>query len=411
MAKPFDIVIYGATSFVGKQVIRHFLDHYGVHQGVRWAIAGRNLKALEQVKIDLGPSAQSLPVLIADAFDLTALKTLCEQTKVVLTMAGPYVLYGENLVRACVDTGTDYADLTGEVPWVSDMIKRYEATAKQTGARIVNCCGFDSIPSDLGVHFLQKEALSRFAEPCKQVKLTVVKAMGNAPGGTYATMMDAVERATKSAEYRQQLFNPYLLCPVGQTQYSQPKALTPSYDNHIKQWTAFWVMAMINTKVVHRSNALSNNGYGADFEYQEKLATGKGIVGRIGAYGVSTVFTGFFTAAVLPPSRYLLSNYVIPKPSEGSNLKKLAKYGYEISVFGITATGKTLEVRVTGKGDPAVFSTSRMIAESGMTLAFDLDQDNKSGGFWTPATLLGDKLLTRLRQHAQMSFEVHQSGH
>lgn len=348
-------------------------------------------------------------MIIADAFDLTALKNLCAQTNVVLTMAGPYVLYGENLVRACAETGTDYADLTGEIPWVADMMARYEKVAQQTGARIVNCCGFDSIPSDLGVHFLQKESLSRFAEPCQQVKLTVLKAMGNAPGGTYATMMDAIERASKSSAYREQLFNPYVLCPNGQFQHPQPKAIAPSYGAHIGQWSAYWVMAMINTKVVHRSNALSGNAYGSHFEYQEKLATGKGVVGRVAAYGVSAVFAGFFSAAVLAPSRYILRNYVIPKPSEGANPEKLATYGYEISVFGTTAKGKTLEVRVTGKGDPAVFSTSRMIAESGMTLAFDLDQTQKVGGFWTPASLLGDALLNRLQQHGQMTFALHRS--
>jgi short subunit dehydrogenase-like uncharacterized protein len=405
--KSFDVVIFGATSFVGKLVVQHFLQVHGVGRSVSWAIAGRSLPKLQALKSSCGPSAADVPIVLADADDLDALKRMCEQTKVVITTAGPFVLYGDKLVQACAETGTDYCDITGETLWVAEMMKRYEQTAQRTGARLVHFCGFDSIPSDMGVHFLQREAMRRFKAPCTQVRLRVFHARGNPPGGTYATAIDFIGKAAKDKAFRDAMADPYLLCPPGHglTQ-AQNEAYLPMYDKDFKQWTAAFVMAGINTRVVHRSHALSGQRYGAKFQYEEAILVGRSGLGWVGAYVVTGVMLTFVALAASSWTRPVLQRFLVPKPGQGSNLKSLQKCRFDVRLTGETAKGETVQVRLAGKGDPACYATSRMLAESGICLAQDISKSDKPGGFWTTASIFSDKLIDRLNRHGQMRFEV-----
>lgn len=405
--KQYDVVIYGASSFVGKLVVAHFAQTYGVGQGLSWAIAGRSRDKLAAVQREQGRDADGIPILIADAEDLPALKAMCAQTKVVISMAGPFALYGSKLVQACAETGTDYCDITGEPIWVAEMMQRHEQTAKATGARIISFCGFDSIPSDLGVHLLQQEALRRFGKPCAKARLRVMHARGNPPGGTYASAMDAISKATSDKAYRQAMFNPYLICPPGHGFTArQNNAFLPAFDRTIRQWTAHFVMGNINTRVVHRSNALKGKAYGAVFQYEEAIAVGKGLFGWVGAQMVSLLMLGFVMLAALPITRQLLTRFVLPKPGEGSNLARLAQCNFDVRLIGETDAQQQVQVALKGDGDPACYATSRMIAEAGVCLAMDVDKQACPGGFGTPATVLGDKLIGRLHQNGKMRFSV-----
>ena len=210
-----DLVVFGATSFVGQILTRYLAEQFGTHGGLKWAIAGRSEAKLAALRNSLGLKAGKLPLVIADAADETALRRMCADTRVVISTVGPYALYGEPLVKVCAETGTDYCDLTGEVQWIRRMIRAYEKAAKKSGARIVHCCGFDSIPSDLGVHFLQREAHERFGAPCTEVKMRVKGVRGSFSGGTVASLMNVLKEASGNPALRKELANPYSLCPEG----------------------------------------------------------------------------------------------------------------------------------------------------------------------------------------------------
>ncbi len=207
----YTLIVFGATSFVGQILCRYLLDEFG--DSLSWAAAGRSRSKLEQLRRDLGERAAGLPLIIAESSDEASLRDMCDQAGVIVSTVGPYALYGEPLVKVCAESGTYYCDLTGEVQWVGAMIRRYESTARASGARIVHCCGFDSIPSDLGVHFLQREARLRFGQPCTRVKLRIKAMKGGVSGGTIASMLNIVEQAAKNKALRRELANPYSLCP------------------------------------------------------------------------------------------------------------------------------------------------------------------------------------------------------
>lgn len=401
----YDLVVFGATSFVGRILTRYLLDTYGLNRELSWAIAGRSEARLTGLKGDLGPAAQDLPVVIADASDDQSLAALCQQARVVVSTVGPYALYGEPLVRACVDTGTDYCDLTGEVQWIRRMIQRYEAQAQASGARIVHCCGFDSIPSDLGVWFLQQQAEQTFGRPCQDVRMRVKVAKGGLSGGTVASMINIAREAASDSALRKELANPFSICPPEhRSEARQPSLKSPQYDPTFDAWLAPFVMGAINTRVVHRSNALMQARYGREFTYDEAMMTGRGLAGRARAYGVTAALAAFFAASALRPSRWLLEKWV-PQPGEGPSPEAQEAGFYDLRFVGRTEDGRTLITKVTGDRDPGYGSTARMLGEAAMTLAFDIPAD-QAGGFWTPASLLDGALLERLRSRAGLSFEV-----
>lgn len=398
----YTLIVFGATSFVGQILCRYLLDEFGA--SLSWAAAGRSLTKLETLRRELGDKAAGLPLIVAESSDETSLRDMCDQTGVIVSTVGPYALYGEPLVKVCAESGTDYCDLTGEVQWVGAMIRRYESTARASGARIVHCCGFDSIPSDLGVHFLQREARLRFGQPCTRVKLRIKAMKGGVSGGTIASMLNIVEQAAKNMALRRELANPFSLCPANHGFSARQQDINfAQYDADFKSWISPFVMAGINTRVVHRSNALSGNAYGDKFVYDEASMTEPGVKGSALAHGMAIGIGGFMLAAAVPPLRHLLLHW-LPKPGEGPSPAAQLKGYYDFRFLGSTEDGRQLRVKVTGDRDPGYGSTAKMLGQAAVCLARDIPK--AGGGFFTPATLLGDQLVERLSAHAGLAFIV-----
>jgi short subunit dehydrogenase-like uncharacterized protein len=404
---PHDLTIFGATSFVGQILTRYLAEQFGTHGSLQWAIAGRSEAKLAALRTSLGLKAGKLPLVVADAADGVALRRLCRDTRVVISTVGPYALYGSPLVEACAETGTDYCDLTGEVQWIGRMIEAHEAAARKSGARIVHCCGFDSIPSDLGVWFLQQQARGRFGRPCTEVKMRVRGMRGGFSGGTAASLLNAVREASTNPALRRELANPYSICPVGYApKVRQPGVKMAVYDADFDAWVAPFVMSAVNTRVVQRSNALSKQSYGADFRYDEAMLAGTGLKGRATATAITAGLAGFMVAGALPPTRWALQRFVLPGPGEGPSAEQQRNGYFDLRFLGRTADGRTLRVKVTGDRDPGYGSTAKMLGQAGACLALDFADSGRKGGFWTPATLFGERLVERLVAHAGVTFEV-----
>ena len=399
------LTVFGATSFVGQILTRYLYGRFGTDGDLRWAIAGRSERKLRELHGSLYPKAAKLPQIVANAGDEKALREMCAESRVVISTVGPYALYGEPLVKICANTGTDYCDLTGEVQWIRRMIRKYEGAARASGARIVHCCGFDSIPSDLGVHFLQKHAMQKYGRTCPRVKLRVKAMRGGASGGTIASMLNVVKEASDDPELRRELANPYSLCPDGYTpQLRQPNISLAEYDTDFKSWIAPFVMAAVNTRIVHRTNALSKQAYGADFRYDEAVLRGDGFKGRAAATSMGAGLGAFMAAAAVPPTRWVLERF-LPGPGEGPSPEEQRNGFFDIRIFGRTE-GHTLQVKVTGDRDPGYGSTGKMLGQAGACLALDTPKANTPGGFWTPATIFGDRLIERLTRYSGLRFEV-----
>lgn len=408
MTKPsFDLIVYGATSFVGQILTRYLVEHVGVNKTVNWAIAGRSASKLEALKASLGTAGDDLTVIIADADNADALAHMAKSTRVIATTVGPYALYGEALVKACAENGTDYCDLCGEAYWIKRMIVKYANAAKQSGARIVSCCGFDSIPSDLGVHFLQQHGQQRFGRYFNSIKLAVNAMKGGASGGTLASIIEAVKAAKSDPKLRKDMNNPYILCPeIPDLRHPQVSIKGPAYDADFQRWSAPFIMEAINARVVLRSNMLLGMAYGYDFLYREQMITGKGFKGRLSAIGLTAGLGLFAVTVIINPLRAFMLRFVLPKPGEGPSPEaQLAGY-FDLSLLGKNKDGKTLKVRVTGDRDPGYGCTAKMLAQASLCLAFDVTQEQCNGGFWTPATAMGDQLTDRLTQHAGMTFTI-----
>lgn len=403
--KKFDLILFGATSFVGQIMTEYLSDQYQNDKSLKWAIAGRSSAKLNELrrKLDLPLSVEQF---ITNANDENSLKILCDKTDVIVSTVGPYALYGEPLLKVCAETGTHYCDLTGEAQWIKLMIDKYEQTAKKSGARIVHCCGFDSIPSDLGVFFLQKQAKKEFGTYCNEVNMRVKAIKGGMSGGTVASLLNVVEEAASNPALRKELQNPYSVCGTDHGFTARQKNTNKSaYDAHFDAWVAPFIMAAINTRIVHRSNLLLNKAYGENFLYDEAVLTGKGIKGTFSSYTYTGAIGGFMLAAAIKPTRWLLKKFVVPKPGEGPS-KTAQDHGfYDLRFFGLTEHNEVVQAKVTGDKDPGYGSTAKMLGEAAICLAKDVAK-SKKGGFWTPSTLMGDKLIKRLTQNAGLTFEI-----
>lgn len=410
----FDVVVFGATSFVGQILCRYLVQEFGTaakpagalaKRSLNWAIAGRSRAKLDSLVTDLGAGA--IPIIEADAADEAALNALCAQARVVVSTVGPYALYGETLVRVCAQTGTDYCDLTGEPAWVRRMIAEYADAAAKSGARIINCCGFDSIPSDLGVWFLQQQSLLHYGEPCVTVKMGVKAMRGAASGGTVASMVNAVKEATQDKALRRELVNPYSLCMMdAKPAIRQTNIKSPVFDADFNAWAAPFVMAAINVRIVLRSNALSGFAYTENFKYHEAMLMGAGFKGRYKATALSAGLGGFVTAAAIPPTRWFMEKFILPAPGEGPSPAAQEKGFYDFRFIGHTADGRDLKIKVTGDRDPGYGSTGKILGEAAACLALDVPKNKLGGGFWTPSHALGQPLLDRLVRHAGLTFEA-----
>jgi saccharopine dehydrogenase (NAD+, L-glutamate forming) len=407
--RAYAVVLYGATSFVG-QITAHYLaeflsankDKNGTE--ITWAIAGRDQEKLNELQSRL---ASKVDIIIANSDDAASLDAMTEQTQVIISTVGPYLKYGEPLIKSCVDNGTDYVDLTGEAIFIKDMMDKYQEAAKQSGARIVNSCGFDSIPSDLGVYFTQKQAEAKFDSACDVIHMRVKAAKGGLSGGTIASMVTIFEEVGQDKSRRKQVANPYLLNDDKDApNMRQSNVSKPEYDSEHQRWLAPFVMASINTRIVHRSNQLLGYEYGRDFKYDEAMWMKDGIKGKLTSYALSAGLLGFATAMMITPSRELLSKHVLPKSGSGPSKEEQENGYFDIRLFGQTANQDSIATKVTGDKDPGYGSTSRMLSQAALCLAQDISKEEVSGGFWTPASAMGDKLIERLEEHAGLSFDV-----
>jgi len=401
-----DIAVFGATSFVGRILCRYLVDRYGDHGEVRWLMAARSASRLEALRDSLGPRAANVRLLTADANHERSLLELCNAARVVVSTVGPYSFYGEPLVAACAMTGTDYCDLTGEVPWIRRMIAQYSTPAARSGARIVHCCGFDSIPSDMGVQFLQRHAAERFGEPCTHVKMRVKAARGGLSGGTVASLLNVLKQARASPEVRRELASHYALCPEPVPNTRQPEVRFAEFDQDFAAWAAPFLMAVINTRVVHRTNALLGHPYGGEFCYDEAMLTGAGARGRIAAVGLAAALAGFVTASSLAPTRWVLERFLLPEPGAGPSEERQRNGFYDLRFLGRTRDGRKLACKVVGDGDPGYRSTARMLGEAAACLAMDVSRDERKGGSWTPGAIFDARLVARLQRHAGIGFEL-----
>jgi len=398
--RDFDLVLFGATSFVGQILTGRLAERAG--EDVRWAIAGRDADKLARVAERAGVEVEQI---VADASDGAAMGRLAASADTIASTVGPYALHGSPLVAAVAAAGTDYCDLTGELQWVREMIGRHQDSAAESGARIVPTCGFDSIPSDLGVWFTQQQALERFGRPCSSIALRVETMRGGASGGTIASMLNLVEDLRADPALRRELQSPYALAPEGMRDGPpQPSVMRPKPDDASGQWVAPFVMAMLNERVVHRSHALLGRPWGADFTYDEAMLAGAGPLGAAKASAIAGGLAGVAGMAVLSPTRRALARF-LPAPGEGPTPAQQEAGCFDLRLYGRTAGGDEIVTRVTGDRDPGYGSTAKMLAE--VALAFpDVPRDRVPGGFWTPATAFGDLLVERLVDHAGLTFDV-----
>ena len=403
--REYDIIVQGATGFTGRLVAEYLLRQYGRDGVFKWALAGRSKEKLEKVREDLGPNANTLDLIVADSFDKNALRVMAARTSVVLTTVGPYALYGSDLVAACVETGTHYCDLAGEVHWIQKMIDTHQKQASKTGAKIVHCCGFDSIPMDIGLWFLQDAAYRKHGKYCKSISMMVRATKGAVSGGTLASIINAIKESRKDRTIARTLVQPYSLNPEGERKgpdtKDQQKVI---YRADAKTWTAPFVMAGVNTKVVRRSHALAGYPYGREFRYDESVMTGHGISGWLKGVTMIIGLGALMLFLSFSVTRNLLQRFVFKKPGEGPN-RTLQKNGYfNLIQLGRLSDGTIIRGRITGDQDPGYGSTSKMISECAVCLAKD-DLQAK-GGVWTPASIMAEPLIKRLRKNAGLTFDL-----
>ena len=381
----YDFVIYGATGFTGKLVVEYAIKQYSNNNEVSWAIAGRNNEKLEHVqeKYNL-PS--DIGKIVVDSNDQDSIDEMVGQTKCVLTTVGPYQLYGEKIVKTCISTGTDYVDLCGEPGFMHKIISECSAEAKETGARVVFSCGFDSIPFDLGVLFVQEAVMSKLNKYAPSVRGRVRAMNGEFSGGTAASMKATMAALQSDPELINILVNPHALCE-GIQGVQQDDDSKPTYDEELNTWVAPFFMAPINTKNIHRSNKLMNHIYGENFKYNEMWIQGPGEEGKAAAEFISTMNP--------------LGD--APEPGDGPSRESRENGNYDV-LFCADVDGETIKASVSGDMDPGYGSTSKMIAESAVCLVKDCE--DLAGGIYTPAASMGKKLIKRLESNAGLTFKL-----
>lgn len=390
MASPkFDIVVYGATGFTGQLIAEYLAAQYKGDAGLIWAMAGRSLDKLAAVRDAIG-APKDLPLIVADARDPASLKAMVDQTKSVISTVGPYQFYGNELLAACVESGTDYFDLCGEPLWMHQMIERHEAKAKATGARIVFSCGFDSVPFELGAFFVQEEARRVFGASALRVKGRVRDMRGTLSGGTAASAKATFDAVAKDLSLVAILNNPFALTP-GFEGPKQPRGNKPLFEDDLQSWAAPFMMALINTRNVHRSNMLMGFPYGRDFVYDEMVLTGAGEKGEANAKLVMAANSG-------------KTGPKAPKPGEGPSKEERENGLFDLLYVATAPDGRQVRAGVTGDRDPGYGSTSKMISECAICLL--RDTPDVAAGFWTPGAAMQHRLIKRLVDNAGLTFAV-----
>lgn len=398
-SREFDIIIWGASGFTGRLVAEYLFKQYGISGNLKWAMAGRNQQKLETVRATIAD--KSVPIVVADSSDETSIKQMVLRTKVICTTVGPYAIYGSKLVAACVENKAHYCDLAGEVQWMRQMIDKHQQTAQANGVKIVHSCGFDSIPSDMGVYFIQREAKVQKGQRAKKISMRVAAMKGGLSGGTYASLSKVIEQAQQDKSIYKVLTNPYGLNPTDQQEgEDRPDLMSVVFDKTSQSYVGPFIMAGINTKVVRRSNALSNYSYGKDFRYDEATLNGKGFKGKI--KGILAAIPLIFMTAKPKSVLKSIANKLLPKPGEGPNQEQRENGFFNLRFYVTLEDGSSAMGKVTGDKDPGYGSTSKMLAESAVCLA--VDELPKISGVLTPSVAMGDALLQRLEKSSGLTF-------
>jgi short subunit dehydrogenase-like uncharacterized protein len=404
MSRTYDLVLFGATGFTGKLVAEYLAKHANRDRKLVWAIAGRNESKLREVLASLGEAGKSVGLFLADSSDEAALSKIAKAASVVVTTVGPYAKYGRGLARACAANGTHYCDITGEVPFIRASIDENHAVAKASGARIVHCCGFDSIPSDLGVLLLATHA-QKLGQTLEKTRLVVLRAKGGFSGGTAASMMNLLAEAEVDRTLRHLLRDPYSLTPDATTELAVdgPDPVKVTFDDDAKGYTGPFVMGAINTRIVRRSNALLGHAYGKRFGYAETMSFSKGAMGLAMATGFTLGLGAVLALGSKKATRGLLERF-LPAPGEGPSKAERDSGFFRIGLYASMSNGKPISARVEGTSDPGYGETAKMLSESALALV-DGKFASEEGGVLTPAVALGMPLIERLRA-AGMTFEV-----
>jgi short subunit dehydrogenase-like uncharacterized protein len=402
-SREFDVVVYGASGFAGELTALYLANH--APAGTRIALAGRNESKLTAVRSRLGASAAGWPLIIADSDSPASLDAMAARARVVCTTVGPYLKYGEALLSAVANAGTDYVDLTGEVPFVRFAIDKYDEVARSHGARIVNACGYDSIPSDLGVYALYRKTSDDDAGALTDTTMVVTKMRGGVSGGTVDSMRVITELA-RDKETRRVLVNPQALSSgpgeVARVERGSEPSDTPigkasDVDPSLRGSIAPFFMASFNTRIVRRSNFVLDGAYGDSFRYGESMRVGKNaFTSRIAAGGIAVALGAFFGGMSLKPTRRVLDR-ILPKPGEGPDEESRERGHFTHKTFTTTTTGKRYVATVAAQGDPGYKATAMMLGEAALTLALDRDKLPNHHGVLTPASAMGDALSDRLR--------------
>ena len=398
-SREFDIIIWGASGFTGRLVAEYLFKQYGTSGNLKWAMAGRNQEKLETVRASIADT--SVPIVVAESSDEASIKQMVLRTKVICTTVGPYAIYGSKLVAACVENKAHYCDLAGEVQWMRQMIDKHQEAAQANGVKIVHSCGFDSIPSDMGVYFIQREAKAQKGQRAKKISMRVAAMKGGLSGGTYASLSKVMEQAQQDKSIYKVLTNPYGLNPTDQQEgEDRPDLMSVVFDKTSQSYVGPFIMAGINTKVVRRSNALSNYSYGKDFRYDEATLSGKGFKGKM--RGILAAIPLMFMTAKPKSVLKSIANKLLPKPGEGPNKKQRENGFYNLRFYVTLEDGSSAMGKVTGDKDPGYGSTSKMLGETAVCLA--VDELPKISGVLTPSVSMGEALLQRLEQSSGLTF-------
>ena len=398
----YDLVIMGATGFTGKLVVEYLIENYGVeNEEFTWAIAGRDINKLERLKSSfkyIDSNSNKIPRLVVDSHDTNSLDKMTSISRLVISTVGPYLKFGEALVESCVKNGTHYCDLTGEVPFIRRSIDAFDIKAKKNNCRIVHSCGFDSVPSDIGVLLLQMDSLKRFDKPCDEVNLYVRSIRGGLSGGTIDSMISIFKYMGSNPGHRKLLKSPFSLNPRESLKNNtwQPILKSVKWDDDIQRWLCPFIMAGFNSRIVMRTNAITDYRYGIDFKYSEVSSYKKGLSGFLKAV---VMFIGLVLIQIslkVRPLLWFLRKFFLPSPGEGPS-KEIRDNGFfKLDIIGSMDNIKKIRFTVTGEGDPGYSATAKMITESALSILLNQDRIPKVSGILTPAAGIGVVLAERL---------------
>ena len=407
----YDLIVFGATGFTGKLVVEYLLKNYGIRNSkFTWAIAGRNETKLEELNeafIHINKRPVDIDTFVVDSFDSNSLDILTSSCKIIISTVGPYLKYGLPLVKSCIKNKTNYCDITGEVPFIRESIDLFHKEAKKNECRIIHSCGFDSLPSDLGVLLLQRNSLDKYDELCDEVNLFVQGIKGSLSGGTVASMRNLMKYIELHPDRKDMYKSPFSLNPIWENNnhVEQPALNSIRWDKREKKWICPFLMAGINTRVVRRTNAIADFSYGENFTYNEMMSYKQGLYGFLKALTMLTTL-GLLQASIKSKILFqILKNMVLPKPGEGPSENKMKDGFFTMKLIGYINNVPKISVTIAGDSDPGYSATAKMLTESALSMLLDRDKIPKSYGVLTPASGIGLTLIDRLNDK-NISFTV-----